>query len=162
MNAIEVSIRMKADAIRFYREAADKTKHEAGKKTFLSIADDEKEHFDMLARLLKTLDLKSGKSRPGRAAKTIFDEMGEMVDAVTDAVEAFEIAMEIKRKGIAFYKKAALKAKSRKERALFERLADAGEQRYNIFADSCFLMNDSSNWYMWEEHSMTDGGTQWA
>jgi rubrerythrin len=37
MNAVEIAIKMETDAIKFYREAAEKTKHPVGKKMFLSI-----------------------------------------------------------------------------------------------------------------------------
>lgn len=42
MNAIEIAIKMEKDAIDFYKEAAEKTRHPVGKKMFLSVTEDEK------------------------------------------------------------------------------------------------------------------------
>ena len=41
-NAIEIAIKMETDAIKFYKEASEKTKNPVGKKMFLTIREDEK------------------------------------------------------------------------------------------------------------------------
>jgi rubrerythrin len=48
MNALEIARKMETDAIKFYKEASEKTRHPAGKKMFLSIVEDEKRHLQMI------------------------------------------------------------------------------------------------------------------
>lgn len=166
MNAIEIAIRMETDAIDFYKEAAEKTKYSVGKKMFLTVAEDEVRHLELLSQLFKGLDITIKDVSPMKNIKTIFEEMKhemmERVEATTDELEAFKIAMQMEKKGIEFYKKAASEARAMKEKALFERLIKEEQQHYDIFANTYFFLSDSGSWFMWEEHSIVDGGTPWA
>lgn len=166
MNAIKLAIKMETDAIAYYREAAEKTAHPVGKKMFLSIIEDEKRHLDMLQSIFKGLDITTKDVSPMKNIKTIFeqhrDELAERVQATTDEMNALKIAMEMEKEGIEFYKKSAAEAQSQKEKALFERLVHEEEQHYQVFANTYFFMSDTGSWFMWEEHSMVDGGTPWA
>ncbi len=166
MNAIEIAIKMETDAIKFYNEASRKASHSVGKKMFLTIAEDEKRHLDMLSRILKGMDLTIKDVSPIKKIKTIFeqmkDEMMHKVEATTDELEAFKIAMRMEKEGIEFYKKASAGAKKDKEKSLFERLIKEEQEHYDIFANTYFFLSDSGSWFMWEEHSIVDGGTPWA
>ena len=166
MNAIEIAIKMETDAINFYNEASKKANHSVGKKMFLTIAEDEKRHLDMLNQILKGLDIKIKDVSPMKNIKTVFeemkDEMMHKVEATTDELEAFKIAMKMEKEGIEFYKKAASGAKTDKDKSLFERLIKEEQQHYDIFANTYFFLSDTGNWFMWEEHSIVDGGTPWA
>jgi rubrerythrin len=162
MNAIEVSIKMETDAIAYYSEAAERTEHPVGKKMFLSIINDEKRHLKMLEDLFKGLDITIKDVSPMKEVKTVFeqhrDEMKERIPATTNEMEALKVAMGMEKEGIEFYKKAAAEAKTDKEKALFERLSKEEEQHYQIFANTHFFMSDTGSWYMWEEHSIVEGG----
>ncbi len=133
---------------------------------FLTITEDEKRHLDMLNQILKGLDIKIKDVSPMKNIKTLFeemkDEMMHKVEATTDELEAFKIAMKMEKEGIEFYKKAASGAKTDKEKSLFERLIKEEQQHYDIFANTYFFLSDTGNWFMWEEHSIVDGGTPWA
>ena len=166
MNAIEIAIKMEKDAIAFYTEAAEKTKYPAGKKMFLSVTEDEKRHLQMLSQIFKEVDIKITEVSPMKNIKTIFesmkDSMMHRVAATKDELEAFKIAMQMEKEGVEFYKKTASEAGSAKEKALFERLVKEEEQHYAIFSNTYNFMTDTGNWFMWEEHSIVDGGTPWA
>lgn len=166
MNAIEIAIRMETDAITFYTDAAKKTKNPVGKKMFLTITEDEKRHLKMLSQIFKGLDIKMKDVSPMKNIKTVFEglkgKMMERVSATSNELEAFKIAMQMEKEGIKFYKKTAKEAKKEKEKKLFERLVHEEEQHYNIFANTYFFMSDTGSWFMWEEHSIVDGGTPWA
>ncbi|GAB4409335.1 MAG: ferritin family protein [Thermodesulfovibrionales bacterium] len=166
MNAIEIAIKMETDAIDFYTRAAGKTKNPVGRKMFLSIIEDEKRHLEMLSMIFRGLDIIIKDVSPMRNIKTIFEEMKheimQRVEATTDELEAFKIAKDMEKKGVEFYKKAISEAKTTKEKALFERLIHEEEQHYAVFANTYFFMSDTGSWFMWEEHSIVDGGTQWA
>jgi rubrerythrin len=166
MNAIEIAIKMEKDAIDFYTKAAEKTSHPAGKKMFLSVTEDEKRHLEMLSLIFKEVDIKIEEVSPMRNIRTVFetmkDSMLERVEATKDDLEAFRIAMQMEKEGIEFYKEVETETKQPKEKALFERLIIEEEQHYTIFSNTYNFMNDTGSWYMWEEHSIVDGGTPWA
>ncbi len=162
MNAIEISIKMETDAIAYYSEAAKKTSHPVGKKMFLSIINDEKRHLKMLEDLFKGLAITVKDVSPMENVKTVFEkhrsEMSERVQATTDEMAALKEAMEMEKEGIQFYTKAAAEAKTEKEKALFERLIEEEKQHYEIFSNTHFFMSDTGSWYMWEEHTIVEGG----
>lgn len=166
MNAIEISIKMEKDAIDFYTQAAEKTGHPVGKKMLLSIIEDEKRHLQMLSQIFKEIDITIQDVNPMRNMKTIFetmkDSMMKRIEATSDELEAFKIAMQMEKEGVEFYKNAGAEATTEKERALFERLVKEEQQHYEIFANTYFFLSDTGSWFMWEEHSIVDGGTPWA
>ncbi len=167
MNAIEVAIKMETDAIKFYSEAAGRIKNNIGKKMFLSIAKDEERHLDNLSRLLKGfLDQAYEGISPVKNVKTIFklmkDEMMKRVEATTDELEAFKIAMQMEKEGIEFYKKALSDLQSNEGKSLFERLVKEEEEHYNMFLNTYSFLSDTGNWFMWDEHGIVDGGTPTA
>jgi rubrerythrin len=166
MNAIEIAIKMEKDAIDFYTEASGKITYPAGKKMFLSVAEDEKRHLQMLSQIFKEVDVKIEEVSPMKNIKTIFesmkDSMIKRVEASKDELDAFKIAMQMEKEGIEFYKKFEADAQKVKEKALFERLIKEEQQHYDIFANTYFFLSDTGSWFMWEEHSIVDGGTPWA
>lgn len=166
MNAVQLAIKMETDAIKFYREAAERTKNPVGKKMFLSITKDEQRHLEMLSGIFKGINISIKDVSPTKNIKTIFQEMKDMMmkraEATTDELEAFKIAMQMEKKGIDFYTKAASEAKNGKEKALFERLIIEEQEHYDIFSNTHFYLSDSGSWFMWDEHSIVDGGTPWA
>lgn len=166
MDAIELAIKMETDAIHFYTKSAEKTKHSVGKKMFLTIAEDEKRHLEMLSQIFKGLNIDVKDVSPMRNIKTIFeamrDKMMERVEATSDELEAFKIAMEMEKEGIEFYKKSLTESQTDKERSLFEILIKEEQQHYAIFSNTYFFLSNTGNWFMWEEHSIVDGGTPWA
>ncbi len=166
MTPVEIAIMMETNAIKFYQEASGKTRNPVGKTMFLTILEDEKRHLEILLQIFKGMDIAVKDFSPMKNIKTIFetmkDEMMQKVEATTDELEAFKIAMEMERKGIEFYKKAASEAQSEKEKSLFEKLMKEEQQHYDIFANTHFFLSDTGNWFMWEEHSIVDGGTPWA
>jgi rubrerythrin len=166
MNAIEIAIKMEKDAIDFYTEAAGKTNNPVGKKMFLSVTEDEKRHLQMLSQIFKEVDIKIEEVSPMRNMKTIFesmkDSMMKRIQATNDELEAFKIAMQMEKEGIEFYKKAESEVQKEKERALFNRLIKEEQQHHDIFANTYFFMTNTGSWFMWEEHSIVDGGTPWA
>ena len=38
----------------------------------------------------------------------------------------------------------------------------AERHHYAVLSDTYQFLSDSGNWFMWEEHSIADGGTPWS
>ncbi len=162
MDALELAMKMETDAISFYTEAARKTMYPAGKKMFQTIAEDEKRHLEMISQVIKGLGVTPKEVSPLGNIKTVFaalkDEMMQKVEATTDELEAFKIAMKMEREGKAFYEKTLSQVKTEKEKALFERLIREEQQHYDIFSNTYEFLSNTGNWFMWEERGIVEGG----
>lgn len=167
MNAIKIAIKTETDAIAFYEEAAQKTNHPIGKKMFLSIVEDEKNHVEDFKCILHGLHLRTrDTARQTKKMRTVFegnrDALLERIRAATDEMEALRVAMQMEKESIGFYEKLSKKTKTPKEKALFERLVREEQHHYALFSETYFFLANSESWFMWEEHSIVDGGTPWA
>jgi rubrerythrin len=161
MDALELAINMEKDAIAFYTEAEQKTKHPAGKKMFQTIIEDEKRHLEMVSQIVKGLNITHNNMSPMKNMKTVFesmkDEMMKKVEATVDELEAFKIAMRMEKEGLDFYRKTLAGAKNEPERALLELLIKEEQQHYDLFANTYQFLSDSGNWFMWEERGIVEG-----
>ena len=161
MDALELAMKMEKDAIAFYSEAARKTKSPAGKKMFQTITEDEKHHLEMISQIIKGLNIKHKDSNPMKNVKTVFesmkDEMMKKVEATVDELEAFKIAMNMEKEGMEFYRKTLAGSKKEKERALLELLIQEEQQHYDIFANTYHFLENTGNWFMWEERGIVEG-----
>jgi rubrerythrin len=161
MDSLEMAKKMESDAIVFYTEAARKTKYSAGKKMFQTIVEDEKRHLEMISQIIKGLQVTHQDVSPMNNVKTVFasmkDEMMKKVEATSDELEAFKIAMQMEKEGKEFYKKMLSTAKTDKERSLLEMLIREEEQHYAIFANTHEFLADTGNWFMWEERGIVEG-----
>jgi rubrerythrin len=161
MNALEVSMKMETDAIKFYTEAAAKTRYTAGKKMFETITEDEIRHLEMISKIIKGMNITIADVSPMKRVKTVFeslkDEMMQKVEASKDEMEAFKIAMEMEKEGEKFYEKSLAEAKTDKEKALFKRLIEEEKQHYAIFSNTYSHLADTGNWFLWEERGIVEG-----
>ena len=161
MNAAEIARNMETDAVAFYKEAAEKTSHPVGKKMFLSIMEDEIKHVKMIEAIIKGMDVDETTLDPMESVKSIFEEMkdqlGDKLTATSDDKEALKIAMDMEKKGFEFYQKAVAEATDDKSKALFEKLVSDEDKHYRIFLNTYNFLNDTGNWFMWEERGMVEG-----
>ncbi|HXY61683.1 MAG TPA: ferritin family protein [Nitrospirota bacterium] len=161
MDTLDVAMKMESDAIAFYTEAARKTKYPAGKKMFQTITEDERRHLEMISQFVKGMDITHKDVSPMKNVKTVFeslkDEMMKKVEVTADEMEAFKIAMQMEKEGMAFYEKTLAQAKTDKEKALLRKLIQEEKQHYEIFANTQHYLADTGNWFMWEERGIVEG-----
>jgi len=161
MDALELAMKMEKDAIKFYSEAARKTKYPAGKKMFDTITEDEKRHLEMISQIIKGLNVTPKDVSPMKNVKTVFEsmknEMMKKVEASADELEAFKVAMRMEQEGMEFYKKMLADAKKEKEKALLEKLIQEEQQHYAIFANTYQFLAETGNWFLWEERGIVEG-----
>jgi rubrerythrin len=161
MSSVDIALKMETDAVEFYTRCAEKTNSPIGKKMFLSIADDERYHIACANKVIRGMGFEPSKTTPKQDMKTIYeqnkDDVMQKVDATTDELEALKLAMKMEKEGFEFYRKAAAEAATPEEKALFECLAKDEEEHFSIFQNTCSLLSDTSNWFMWEEHVIYEG-----
>lgn len=156
-----------AAKIIFYKKAVDKTRNPAGKKMFLSMAEDERKRVRALAAILKQLGIRRQVvESPIKKIKTFFEKNGDVflgkIKATTDDVDALIIAMEIEKSIIGLYNRLSKKAQTGKEKLLLEELKKDEQQHCATLSNTCCFLADPGNWFTIEEHCIMDGGTSWA
>ncbi|RMG03233.1 MAG: rubrerythrin [Nitrospirae bacterium] len=158
--AVERAMKMETDAMKFYKEASKKTSHPMGKKIFESLIRDEARHLRLLEEILKGLDIDPHVQCIGDV-KTVFselkDQMMERISATTDEKEAIKIALDMETEGYKYYQEAAEKAEDPKEKTLFEVLSKEEERHYQILNNTYSFLEDTGNWFMWDELSIVEG-----
>ena len=159
--AIETAIKMETDAMKFYREAVSRTSHPLGRKLFEGFVVDEVRHLKMLQDIMNDMEIEVKVVHPKQDIKTVFselkDEMMERISATTDEVDAVKVALDFEKKGYAFYENAAETATGEKEKKLFEVLAVEEKRHYEVLENTFNFLQDTGNWFMWEEHGMLEG-----
>lgn len=160
--AVDTAVKMETDAMRFYAEAKDKMLHPLGKEIFGGFVTDEARHLKMLNNILIDLDIKTGSVHLGEDIKTVFselkDQMMQRITATADEIEAVKIALDFEKEGYHFYEKAARDAEDEKEKELFELLTIEEKKHYEILDNTYKFLEDTGEWFMWEEHGILEGG----
>jgi rubrerythrin len=161
MDALDVAKKMEIDSIKFYTEAAKKTKNPVGKKMFAMVIEDENRHLEMVIQMINGMHFTVKDVSPMNRVKTVFeslnDHMMKKVEASKDEMEAFKIAMQMEKEGEAFYQEALAAVKTEKEKTLFQRLIEEERQHYVIFSNTYFYLTNTGSWFMWEERSIVEG-----
>lgn len=158
--AVERAMKMETDAMKFYKEASQKTSHPMGRKIFESLIRDEARHLRLLEEILKGLDIDPHVQCIGDV-RTVFsdlkEQMMERISATTDEKEALKIALHMETEGFKYYKEVAERAEDPKEKKLFEVLSKEEERHYQILNNTYSFLEDTGNWFMWDELSIVEG-----
>jgi rubrerythrin len=162
MNALEIAAKMEQEAVAFYKQCAEKTANPVGKRMFLSIVEDEQYHFDCAVSMRNGgQQFTPSETTPVEDMKKIFDEhkqkMLEKVPSTADELEALRVAMQMEEAAIAFYKKASTLAANAKEQHFFDCLIRDEEEHFHIFQNTYSFLEDSGNWFMWQEQGIVEG-----
>lgn len=161
--ALELAIQTERDGIDFYRNAAEKTADGMGKKMFLSLVADEERHLAVLQKISCEEDVcidDLGDVMPKMRLKTIFSEAesGPAADTSKESdAAALTVAMEMEKKGYEQYAAAAKAAKDPDIKRIYERLAEEEEEHWEILSETLSFLEDTGNWYMWDEYSFPQG-----
>ncbi len=124
MDLFEFSIQMEKDAEALYRKMAENAPVEGIKKVLLMLAEDEVKHRVAIEQLQKKLDVPAQKG-VALDIKTVFEDMKADENITTlsvDAVEDYKKAVEIEKRGMAFYKEKFEEADDPVSKQLFEAL----------------------------------------
>ncbi|TAN43351.1 MAG: DUF2202 domain-containing protein [Nitrospirae bacterium] len=161
MNAIEMALKMEQEAIEFYKQCAEKTTNPVGKKMFLSIVEDEMYHAACALQVQKGQTFSPARTTPAEDMKKLFDQnkdaLLQQVVATADELEALKVGMKMEEDAINFYKKVAGEAANAQEKAFFDCLIADEEEHYKIFKNTYTFLEDTGNWFMWEQQGIVEG-----
>jgi rubrerythrin len=138
IKAIEMAIQMEKDGLKYYEDAAQKSKNELARKTFLRIAQDEVGHLKTFQKMFDTLTGTEGwrelaNFSPKVGKVPVFEgKVEKKGDVDPSEIDALRIALENERKGIELYKKAADASNDDMAKEIFVKISKEEEYHYDL------------------------------
>ena len=152
----------------FYLANARRTKNLAGKNMFKQIADEEKDHYEMLKKLHEQWDLKKKwpatvplkvkKSLTGNILKSMSGKKAARIKGNEDDLKAVRTAIDFEARGMALYTKLEEGSDDPKEKAFFNLLAGIERQHFLSLRDTEEFLTDPVSWYQSMDKASLDGG----
>jgi rubrerythrin len=151
----------------FYMAHAKKTKNMAGKNMFKQIADEEKEHYEVLKKLHSTWEkqekwpatvpLEVKKSLTGSILKSMSDLKAAHISGDEDDLMAIRTAIEFEARGVALYTKLENESTDQKEKSFFKLMASVERDHMLSLRDTEEFLTDPVSWYQNIEKPTLDG-----
>jgi rubrerythrin len=134
-DAVMRAMEIEKETFDFYTRAEQKTFNQAGKRIFRWLAKSEEQHYHKLSELYRSLD------ETGRwvfyGGSTISLEPGEGADVTfdTDDRSALEIALEIEKKGLAYFEEILATTSDPEGRAMLETLMAEEREHLRVIGE---------------------------
>lgn len=168
MNALKFALENEEKERAFYLANARRTKNLAGKNMFKQIADEEKEHYEMLKKLHEQWEIKKKwpatvrltlkKSLSGNILKSMSEKKAARIKGNEDDLKAVRTAIDFEARGMALYSKLGEGSDNPKEKAFFNLLASIERQHFLSLRDTEEFLTDPASWYQNMEKVSLDGG----
>jgi rubrerythrin len=167
MNALKFALENEQKEREFYMTNARRTKNMAGKNMFKQIADEEKEHYEVLKKLHEkwqqqkkwpaTVPLKVKKSLAGSILKSMSGKKAARIAGNEDDLKAIRTAIDFEARGVALYTKLEKESIDLKEKAFFNLIACVERDHLLSLRDTEEFLTDPATWYQNMEKPMLDG-----
>ncbi len=167
MNALEFALENEQKEREFYLANARRTKNMAGKNMFKQIADEEKEHYEMLKKLHTrweqekkwpaTVPLKVKKSSTKSILKAMSGKKAARIMGNDDDLKAIRTAIDFEARGVALYTKLEKQSTEPKLKNFFNLLASVEREHLLSLRDTELFLTDPATWYQSNEKPILDG-----
>ncbi len=167
MNALKFALENEQKEREFYLANARRTKNMAGKNMFKQIADEEKEHYEVLKKLNEkwqqqkkwpaTVPLKVRKSLAGSILKAMAGKKAARIAGNEDDLKAIRTAIDFEARGVALYTKLEKESADLKEKAFFNLIASVERDHLLSLRDTEEFLTDPATWYQNVEKPALDG-----
>lgn len=134
MDIFEFALQMEKDGAKFYRDIAQKTKHDPVRAVLEILAEEEDKHYQAILAIQKA-EHNMTETEILDSARNIFQrvrDFGEDFDAEADQVKLYEQALELEYKSRAFYLDRADQVKLPRQKELFKILAEEEAQHITL------------------------------
>ena len=167
INALEFALENEQKEREFYLANARRTKNLAGKNMFKQIADEEKEHYEMLKKLHEkwqqqkkwpsSVPLRVKKSLTGSILKAMAGKKAAKIAGNDDDLKAIRTAIDFEARGVSLYTKLERQSSEPKEKAFFQLLANVERQHLLSLRDTAQFLTDPATWFENMEKPALDG-----
>ena len=154
--AIKMAIDLEKNGRAFYRQAAEKTKTESGKRIFEQLAREEMLHLATFEKMLNQSesmmdwkDLVKGYPERGRQVPVFAERKPaqDMTKARTDEIEALRIAMKQEREAIAYFDRIANQAQDEVTRQVFDFVREQEVYHYDLLQAELDHIQQTGFWF---------------
>lgn len=168
-DAAKTALRMEDEGYAIYVEAAKKTKNPLGRSTLNAIAGKELIHKQAIEDFYKRItgsDVEVIKlnfdSLWSARLKTeilngIKDSLKNITGTESDLLKAYEVSMEMEKKGFKFYQKIVNETDDPEAKKLFSFLEKEENTHYDLLQDTFLYLNNPSEWFHKEEKWLVEG-----
>ena len=166
--ALELALKMEKEGREFYLKAGQKSRNELGQKLFRSLADAELEHMEKIKKIHDaihgTVSWPEGKTSfaKGKLPYTVFaealDNLGQLVKATVDELEALRTGMDMENKSLLFYLDRGGQAASSGEKQFYQALVAEERGHYMLLFDSYEYLLDPQAYFISKERHGEDAG----
>lgn len=149
MNYLEFAINMELEGEKYYIEQAMENANNSLQTVFLSLAQDEKMHAQILKNKVDGLPYDLIDSETFINYKNVFkgiDDFDSEIKSMPDQLDAYKMALEKEKESIDLYKKMLLEAKKDEEKKLLKYLIKQEEEHYKIIEDMVILLSRPKEW----------------
>ena len=167
INALAFALENEEKEREFYLVNARRTKNMAGKNMFKQIADEEREHYEVLRALHgkwekqkkwpATVPLAVKKSLAGSILQAMSGKKSARITGSEDDLKAVRTAIDFEARGVALYTKLEKESIDPKEKEFFNLIASVERDHLLSLRDTQEFLTDPASWYQNMEKPMLDG-----
>jgi rubrerythrin len=167
MNALKFALENEHKEHEFYMAHARKTKNLAGKNMFKQIADEEKEHYEVLKKLHDkweqqkkwpaTIALKVKKSAVSSILKAQAGKKASRINGTDAELKAVRTAIDFEARAADLYKRLEKVCTDPKEKDFFNMMAGIEREHLLSLRDTEEFLTDPVSWYQNAEKTSLDG-----
>jgi len=145
MNIFDYAIQMEVDGENFYRKQASINENSKLNKVFLSLAEDEKKHAEIIKEKLAGKDFLLEEADIETEKNVFSDATGlDYERGLTNQSDLYEKALEMEEKSINLYKKLLDQSVDNKD--IFEFLIKQEEEHYRLLEEISIMVNRPNEW----------------
>jgi rubrerythrin len=154
INDLKFAIDMELEGEKYYRQQAQINKDNSLYTVCLMMADEEKEHANILSEMAKEQAYKLSDTHSLSKAKGIFNGIQDIKSDVKDIMsqlDFYRVATENEKKSMDLYTKYLNEVSDQKEKELFEYLIRQEKQHYEILEELASLLQQAEEWVEFAE-----------
>jgi len=134
LDAVMRAMELEKETFDYYVAAGHRTFNEAGKRMFAWLARTEEQHYQKLTELYATLH-ESGRWVFYGGTTVELEPVSSAVSFDTDDIQALKIALEIERRGLAYYEELAAATSDPDGRSMLQTLRNEEQEHIRILSD---------------------------
>lgn len=161
--ALRTALEMEKKGREIYMQVANTTKNPHVKKTFSYLASEEVNHIVEIEEFIEDheAEVELRGDKPEETLKFFQDALGDLEEGTALAdedVKAYQVALDLEKKGYNFYKEQAEKAQDDKTEEFFSFLMDQENAHFELFQKDLEYLKNPKEFFADEEQVMFEGG----
>ncbi len=157
LSAVKIALSLEREEADYYRLAASKTQNPRGKKVFQLLAEEEEKHLEALKKQVESVEgkntwLSDEELFDKLVCKTLkrtkpCDLIPDSPGSDSDGIQALEKAIEIEKKSIEFYERAACDIKHDSASKMFHFLIESEKEHLRELEIQLTFLSSQGIWY---------------